>query len=798
MSLADKTQALPLPIAQLLRRQLNAKSALERHGSTFFACEAVLKLAAIARLAWWLERAREPGTPVAARLDGLALPSLGHWTDLLRAVDELPALPARFGRLSALPAPDALRTLGRAMVDQEIAPAELARGAARDGLLGWCALLVRYRNKVVGHGALRATGFYERFNGLLGETLDGVLAVPALFGGLRLAACERTDGGLRWRDLVGLGGVAAGEPDAADGAPVTGRLYLRGDGGAIPVHPLAAYREDPRTGREQVAFLNGTVLRRRAGAATVEVRHVDYLDYATGESLAAGDAAAAVAELLVGMRGDAVGAAAAPIDDDEVVSVGAGDTVGEFVLGDELGRGAAGVVYKALQSTMGRVVALKLLAPELLGVPAAVTRFERETRALARCDHANVVKILTSGTTDGRPWFAMEYVDGTDLAHCTAADLPDDPRRLAGLFAGAAEGLHHLHAQEVLHRDIKPGNLLYTRDGARIVIMDLGLARLQDVASDLTRTDGEAMGTLRYVAPEALDGTAVDARADVFGLGAALLQVARTICGEQRVPGPLSAIVDHATARDPANRYPDARSLAADLTAYAEGRPIRGPGGGARAPRSWLPVKVLAALLGLATVVTVIYAVGRGGPGAEPTVAPVAGPPSAPADARPPPAPEPAAPTAPHARAVTGKGHVRRLELDRAPTTAAARYRLGADLWIPANQGAATGSLVGPGPAPAIGVDLTFTPAAAADVTAALAPLSDAELETAMRVVPEARQALAARYVQRARHAGSDCDGLAAALRAMKQANELVPGSFSGEAIDEVHSRRLIRVDCLH
>jgi len=213
-----------------------------------------------------------------------------------------------------------------------------------------------------------------------------------------------------------------------------------------------------------------------------------------------------------------------------------GAIIGDFEIAGELGRGSMGVVYQARQRSLGRAVALKVLPPAIAADPVARKRFKKEMVALARCDHPNVVRILATGADAEREYYAMELVDGADLAHAGEtlarwkADLGprDFARRIADLFADAADGLAHLHDAGVIHRDLKPGNLMLSADGKRLVIMDLGLAKLADESQALTSADVKILGTLRYMAPEQLQRRLVDvdARADVYGLGAALYEIA--------------------------------------------------------------------------------------------------------------------------------------------------------------------------------------------------------------------------------------------------------------------------------
>jgi predicted Ser/Thr protein kinase len=625
-------QTLPLPLAQLLRRALNGKSAAERHHGAFYLAEGTLKIAAAARVGLWMERALVPGGDLARKLEALVLPSLGHWCEFLR---ELTLSLSKRPDAALLPpicnAAELARkrsdwthvaALCRRGVELEIFGEEPAKQALRRGALGFFDLVVAYRNVVIGHGAQRTTAFYDELARLLLDAVVEVLAEPSLLGGLELAQARiELDGEASrtaWYGLTGLAGLPRGD-DAGDA--IAGQLYLIGPGARVPLHPLLVYRQEDELGREQIGFLNKAARRRADREASAGAVHrAEYLDYASGQTLDGVDTRGALTALLARLEGRAVtatevdekaletraGASPEPADD----AAPAGATIGDFELAEELGRGSMGVVYKARQRSLGRVVALKVLPPALAADLVAQKRFKKEMMALARCDHPNVVRILATGADDTNAYYAMEYVDGTDLAR--AAKIPVE--RLAELFAGAADGLAHLHENGILHRDIKPGNLMLTADGKRVVVMDLGLAKLADESQALTSADVKILGTLRYMAPEQLQRRLVeiDARVDVFGLGAALYELAtgrpihdgetevrliQQVLNEEPMPprranpalrSDLAAVIEAATAKLPAQRYASAAAFAEDLRAVAHDRPIRArPPGIARRAARW-------------------------------------------------------------------------------------------------------------------------------------------------------------------------------------------------------------------
>ncbi|MEZ4320487.1 MAG: protein kinase [Myxococcota bacterium] len=682
--LSQKLHELPLPIAQLVRRALNAKSGLERHHNAFYLAEASLKLAATVRIGVWLEHCLEPGGRVEQTLESLVMPSLGHWVGYLRTLDAALAerpdagllpLSDLAGQLSQprdLPAAVAFAELASAA---EVAPSDAARRIKKGGTQAFFDTLVAYRNAVLGHGAQRATSFYDELGSALLEAYTELLETDLLLGGRQLMQATPGETAIGWRLLTGLSGLPALADDLPplppNARPVPGHVYIAGAGELVSLHPLAVFHEDALE-REVVGLLNKTVRRtKRTGEAEVEeVRRADYLDYASGEIIDGVDARGALTELLSRLRAravtdDEVAAVedASRVGDEEDVAdvVSGGAAIGDFEILDELGRGGMGIVYRARQRTLGRIVALKVLPPSLAANPTAVKRFQQEIRALARSDHPNVVRILSSGVANDRHFFAMEFVDGADLASVTEvlepmrsqggltdrslADAastsragdgrapltksrtqasvsgvrsgsgPRYHRRLAELFADVARGLHHLHEVGIIHRDVKPQNLVLSADGTRLVLMDLGLALVSDRSEALTKTAAGVLGTLRYAPPEQLgpDRAGVDARADVYGLGATLYQMVtgrpphdaetegalvRQILDSDApaprridplVPRDLDAILRVCLDRDRKRRYPTALALALDLERFAAGEPVRArPGGIGRAVARFL------------------------------------------------------------------------------------------------------------------------------------------------------------------------------------------------------------------
>jgi WD40 repeat protein len=279
------------------------------------------------------------------------------------------------------------------------------------------------------------------------------------------------------------------------------------------------------------------------------------------------------------------------------------DVLGDFRLGREIGRGGIGVVYEARQISLGRRVAVKVLAQSSRLDPRQRRRFEIEAQAAAALQHPNIVPVIAYGHEGGVPYLAMRLIEGRNLAEVvhdlreqTGRGLP--PREAAELARQAAEALDYAHRHDVLHRDLKPSNFLVD-DDHRLWVADFGLARVRG-DSDLTVT-GDVIGTLRYLSPEQSRGRRgiVDVRSDVYALGATLYELltlrpvfegddraeilVRIVREEPRfsrklhaaIPVDLTTIVLKALAKDPADRYATAGELAADLALFLADRPIR-------------------------------------------------------------------------------------------------------------------------------------------------------------------------------------------------------------------------------
>lgn len=196
--------------------------------------------------------------------------------------------------------------------------------------------------------------------------------------------------------------------------------------------------------------------------------------------------------------------------------------IGQYELLGKLGRGAHGTVFKARHTGLNRLVALKVLFPQRAQAPDGVARFGREMKALARLDHPNIVRATDGGEAGGQYYLAMEFVDGADLGRVLAAAGRLAAADACEVVRQAAEGLAFIDRHDMVHRDVKPSNLLLGRDGV-VRILDLGLARLGESAPDGRFTEtGAVMGTADFIAPEQARESRVDIRADVYSLGCTL------------------------------------------------------------------------------------------------------------------------------------------------------------------------------------------------------------------------------------------------------------------------------------
>jgi len=211
---------------------------------------------------------------------------------------------------------------------------------------------------------------------------------------------------------------------------------------------------------------------------------------------------------------------------DHGIELSGGDQFAGYRIEQRIGRGGMGVLYLALEPALERRVALKLIAPEAAADEVFSRRFAEESRIAASIEHPNVVPIYAAGEEDGVPFIAMRYVAGADLSGRLARERRLEPAAAVDLIAQIGNGLDAIHAAGLVHRDVKPANVLLSGgDGVEhAYITDFGVARNVATESGLTQT-GRFVGTLDYVAPEQISGGAIDARVDVYALGCLLFKL---------------------------------------------------------------------------------------------------------------------------------------------------------------------------------------------------------------------------------------------------------------------------------
>jgi hypothetical protein len=280
----------------------------------------------------------------------------------------------------------------------------------------------------------------------------------------------------------------------------------------------------------------------------------------------------------------------------------AGDEFAGYRIESRLGRGGMGILYLAIEPGLERRVALKLIAPEVIADDVFARRFAEESRIAASIEHPNVVPIYAAGEEDGVPWIAMRYVPGSDLGRRIAREGRLDPAQAVSLIAQIGNGLDAIHAAGLVHRDVKPANVLLSGDpGAEhAYITDFGVARNVATQSGLTQT-GRFVGTLDYVAPEQISGEPIDARVDVYALGCLLFKLltgevpfpregeAARLYAHLNDPPPapslyepsvsmaLDDVVARAMSKSPEDRYPSAGDLGRAAQAALSGTAVSVP-----------------------------------------------------------------------------------------------------------------------------------------------------------------------------------------------------------------------------
>jgi serine/threonine protein kinase len=277
-----------------------------------------------------------------------------------------------------------------------------------------------------------------------------------------------------------------------------------------------------------------------------------------------------------------------------------GDVLGDFRIVKKIGEGGMGVVYLAEDERLNRRVALKVIAPHLARDGDFRQRFIAEARNAAAIDDANVVTVYSSGTVDGNLYIAMRYIEGIDLRSALREEGPLDAETAVEIVSEVAGALDAAHAAGMVHRDVKPGNILLEAEPGdrKSYLTDFGLTKGgSESGAQLTGT-GQWVGTIDYVAPEQIQAGMIDARTDVYALGCVLYETLtgtvpfagndmQKMWGHVNEPFPalddaeaahdLGSVVERATAKDPGDRFPSAGDLARAASAALEGTKVDTP-----------------------------------------------------------------------------------------------------------------------------------------------------------------------------------------------------------------------------
>ena len=262
---------------------------------------------------------------------------------------------------------------------------------------------------------------------------------------------------------------------------------------------------------------------------------------------------------------------------------------GKYEIIAELGRGGMGVVYRARDPFIGRLVALKTLTPDVLSEPELLKRFYREAQSAGNLHHPNVVTIYDLGEAEGVPYIAMELVEGESLREIIARQTPMPLAQKVSIIRQFCEGLGHAHQHGVIHRDVKPANILVMSDGTAKVV-DFGIAHLE--SASMTQS-GVFIGTVLYASPEQVNNITVDARSDIFSVGVVtyeflthvnpfygptIVSMLGQVLNKEpapvrqlapNVPAELEAIVSRCLRKNPDERYQTLEDMLLDLEPVA-------------------------------------------------------------------------------------------------------------------------------------------------------------------------------------------------------------------------------------
>jgi len=331
-----------------------------------------------------------------------------------------------------------------------------------------------------------------------------------------------------------------------------------------------------------------------------------------------------------------------------------GEVWDDFKIGELLGRGGMGAVYKGLQVSLERPVAIKVLPQELSLNENFRNRFQLEAKAVAKLSSPNVIQVYAAGTHLGKHYFAMEYVEGKDIAMRMRAGFRPSPSDVLELVTQAARGLAAAGELGIVHRDIKPANMMLTSKGV-LKIMDFGLVKLASEDQSLTMS-GTIMGTVSYFSPEQGRGERCDCRTDIYALGVVFYEM---LCGQlpfrgadatsiiyqhihtpakplheldATIPPGYQAVVDKCMAKNADDRYQDATLLLQDLQRLSQGQAPLGAGAGAGAApgaKAGRGPMLIGGAVGVVLIAGVAVALLGRGKTPDPGAAPLAGTPAA-------------------------------------------------------------------------------------------------------------------------------------------------------------------------
>jgi serine/threonine-protein kinase len=257
-------------------------------------------------------------------------------------------------------------------------------------------------------------------------------------------------------------------------------------------------------------------------------------------------------------------------------------TSGRYIIRETLGRGGMGIVYKAEDTVLDRIVAFKVLPESFKENPQALKNFLREAKSAAQLNHPNIVTVYDAGEQDGDFYIAMEYVDGNTLKDIIKRRGKIAPKGILHVVSQLCEGLAFAHEKKIVHRDVKNANAMWTRD-RMAKIMDFGLAKVVEEVRNHTTV---VSGTPYYMSPEQTLGKNVDHRSDLYSLGVSIFEMAtgtlpftegnlpyhhvhteppRPQDVEPGLPDPIARVIERCLRKDPGERYQSAREIIAEL-----------------------------------------------------------------------------------------------------------------------------------------------------------------------------------------------------------------------------------------